>query len=165
MPIWAIIAKVLTIRLLNFVKRIDEAGGSCKFAEKVLKNKQKLNDRLKSEICYELAQNLLALDINTLEDFRNFPYTTILENVIKSIKGIGSAGLNYLFMLTDDPNRCKPDVHIHHCIRDALGKDISDDECQELFTATVAILKKDYPSLTVRKLDGIFWEKYQANKH
>ena len=86
----------------------------------------------------------------------------LLENVIKTVKGIGSAGLNYLFMLAGDPNRCKPDVHIHHCVRDALGKDISDFECQELFTAAVAILKKDYPSLTVRKLDGIIWEKYQA---
>ncbi len=150
--------------LSDFVKHIDEAGGCGEFAEKVLKNKQKLSGRLKTEICYELAQNLLALNINTLEDFRNFPNTAILENAIKMVKGIGQAGLNYLFMLAGDPNRCKPDVHIHHCVKDALGKDISDSECQELFTSAVALLKKDYPSLTVRKLDGIIWEKYQAHR-
>lgn len=148
--------------LSNFIKHIDEVGGCKDFAEKILRNRQKLSGRLKSEICYELAQKLLTLNINSLEDFQNYDNTAILETVIRSVKGIGQAGLNYLFMLAGDPNRCKPDVHIHHCVRDACGKDISDEECQNLFTNTVEILKVDFPNLTVRKLDGIIWEKYQA---
>ena len=38
--------------LSEFIKHIDEAGGCSEFAENVLKNKQKLSGRLKSEICY-----------------------------------------------------------------------------------------------------------------
>lgn len=74
---------------------------------------------------------------------------------------MGTAGLNYLFMLAGDPNRCKPDVHIHHCIRDACGRDVSDNECQILLTDAVAVLRNDYPYLTVVLLDSIIWQKYQ----
>lgn len=148
--------------ILDFIKHIDELGGYEKFAETVLKNNQKLSGRLKSEICYELAKKLLTLNINTLEDFQNYSNIAILEAVIKSIKGIGPAGLNYLFMLAGDSNRCKPDVHIHNCLRDACGTDISDEECQILFTDAVAVLRHEFPNLTVRKLDGIIWEKYQS---
>ena len=68
-----------------------------------------------------------------------------------------------MFMLAGDPSRCKPDTHIHHCIRDALGYDISNDDCQTLFTETTKLLKKDYQSLTVRKLDYIVWQSYSSD--
>ncbi|MCH5154757.1 MAG: hypothetical protein J1F71_06045 [Clostridiales bacterium] len=148
--------------LIEFIKHIDECGGCFDFAHNILCNHQQLSGRFKSEICYELAKKLLSIHINTIEDFRNFEYTEILESVIRSVKGIGDAGLSYLFMLAGDPNRCKPDVHIHHCIQDACGYDISNDECQKLLSAAVAQLKSDFPNMTVRLLDGIIWEKYQA---
>ena len=44
-------------------------------------------------------------------------------------------------MLAGDANRCKPDVHIHHCIKDACGCSIPNEECQTLFTDAVSILK------------------------
>lgn len=74
------------------------------------------------------------------------------------------AGVNYIFMLAGDPNRCKPDVHIHRCIKDALGYGISNEECQMLFRGTVEILNGTYPRLTVRDLDSIIWQKYQNGK-
>lgn len=148
--------------LVEFTKHIEEVGGCSEFTVKILKNNQKLSGRLKSEICYELAKKLLLLNINTIEDFQNFQPIELLETVISSVKGIGAAGLNYLFMLAGDPNRCKPDVHIHHCIRDACGIDISNDNCQKLFTEAVDILKINFPYMSVRLLDGIIWKKYQA---
>ena len=98
------------------------------------------------------------------DDFRNFESQELLEIVVHSVNGLGDAGTNYLFMLAGDPNRCKPDVHIHHCIRDACGEDISNDDCQILFTDAATELREDYPKLTVAMLDGIIWRKYQTSK-
>ena len=65
-------------------------------------------------------------------------------------------------MLAGDPNRCKPDVHIRRCVQDACNTTLQDESYQELFTDSVASLRKDYPTLTVRTLDGIIWQKYQS---
>jgi hypothetical protein len=151
------------ITTAEFLEQIDKIGGCKEFSRSVLQNNQRSGHRLKSEICYELARLFNLLNIQTLADFRNFN-EEILQIVVRSVKGIGDAGLQYLFMLAGDQNRCKPDVHIHHCIRDACGVDVSNDECQTLFQKTVALLKAEYPNLTVAKLDGIIWQKYQAKK-
>ena len=150
----------------KLLANIDCVGGPQEFADTVVKNHQKLggkNSIPKAEVCYQLAKYLKYLQIETIEDFQKFEYQELLEIVIRAVRGLGDAGANYLFMLAGDSTRCKPDVHIHHCVRDACGSDISNDECQELFTDTVQILSSKYPTLTVRGLDGIIWRKYQAN--
>ena len=144
----------------KLISHIQEAGGPDLFAENVLRNRQRSGGVLKAEICLQLATYLQCLHIETIQDFQSFEFPELLEVVIHSVKGIGNAGTNYLFMLAGDPNRCKPDTHIHHCIRDACGTDVSDEECQVLFTETVARLKEKQPNLTVAKLDGIIWRKY-----
>lgn len=141
---------------------MDAAGGAAAFADRVLKNRQKSGGMLKSEVCYKLAAYLRAMHIETIEDFRGFESQELLEIVIRSVKGIGDAGVNYLFMLAGDPNRCKPDVHIHRCIRDACGQDVSNDDCQTLMRQAVGILQEHYPVLTVRVLDNIIWNKYSG---
>ena len=144
--------------------RMDDMGHQT-FAKKVLMNHQKLGGKKqipKEEVCYQLARYLRDLYIETIEDFQNFESQEILEIVIRAVNGLGDAGVNYLFMLAGDPDRCKPDVHIHHCIRDACGCDISNEDCQKLFTDAVALLCVKYPNLTVRGLDGIIWRFYQS---
>lgn len=116
----------------------------------------------KAEVCLQLAQYLSLLQIETLEDFRAFPSQELLEIVVRAVKGLGAAGTSYLFMLAGDENRCKPDVHIHHCIRDACGLDVSDESCQSLFADAVALLRPQYPQLTVRGLDSVIWRRYQS---
>lgn len=146
--------------------RMEEVGLQG-FATSVLKNHQVLGGGAKipkEQVCYKLAQYLKALNIETIEDFRSFEHQELLEAVIRAVKGIGDAGVNYLFMLAGDPNRCKPDVHIHHCIRDACGCNLSNEDCQQLFIDAVAILKHKYPVLTVRGLDGIIWRAYQRGR-
>ena len=148
------------------LKRMDENGHSA-FADRILRNQQKIGGKKqipKEEVCYQLARYLRDLGIETIEDFQNFRSQEILEIVIRAVDGMGDAGTNYLFMLAGDPSRCKPDVHIHHCIRDGCGCDVSNEECQALFTDTVALLREQYPNLTVRGLDGIVWRAYQAAK-
>ena len=150
-----------TVSLL--IKRMDEKGHK-EFADQVLRNQQKLGGKKqipKEEVCYQLARYLRDLHIETIEDFQNFESQEILEIVIRAVNGLGDAGVNYLFMLAGDPNRCKPDVHIHHCIRDACGHDISNEACQILFTDTIELLRNKYPNLTIRGLDGIIWRAYQ----
>ena len=145
------------------LQRMDDIGHLA-FAEKVLINHQKLGGKKhipKEEVCYQLARYLRDLHIETIEDFQHFESQEILEIVIRAVNGLGDAGVNYLFMLAGDPNRCKPDVHIHHCIRDACGHDISNEDCQTLFTDAVTILRVQHPNLTVRGLDGIIWRAYQ----
>lgn len=147
-----------------FLQHMDEIGHQA-FADNVVKNHQKLGGNIpKEEVCYKLAQYLHYLHIDTLKDFQQFESPELLEIVIKAVKGLGDAGANYLFMLAGDANRCKPDVHIHHCIKDACGCNISNEECQTLFTDAVAIMREEHPGLTVRMLDGIIWRKYQAQK-
>lgn len=148
--------------LENFMKNIDSFGNSVYMVEKLLLNKQKIGKRLKIDICYELASKLLELGINNIEDFRNYESTENLEKVILSVKGVGNAALNYLFMLAGDPDRCKPDVHIKNCIKDATGLDMTDQQCQYLFKECVILLKKKYQNLTVSLLDSIIWQKYQS---
>ncbi len=149
------------------IEHIDGVGGPRAFADIVVKNHQKSGGKnavAKEETCYQLAKYLQYLRIETIEDFRDFEHQELLEIVVRAVRGLGDAGVNYLFMLAGDSSRCKPDVHIHHCIRDACGCDISNDECQLLFTETVRTLNSQYPYLTVRGLDGIIWRKYQAKK-
>ena len=150
-----------TISML--LRRMDDIGHLA-FAERVLINHQKLGGKKhipKEEVCYQLARYLRDLHIETIEDFQHFESQEILEIVIRAVNGLGDAGVNYLFMLAGDPNRCKPDVHIHHCIRDACGHDISNEDCQTLFTDAVTILHTQHPNLSVRGLDGIIWRAYQ----
>ena len=145
------------------INNVDKIGGPAAFADKILKNHQKIGGKgaiPKSEVCYQLARYLKYLHIETIEDFRNFECQELLEIVIRSVKGMGDAGTNYLFMLAGDPDRCKPDVHIHHCVKDACGRDVTNEECQELFTDAVSMLKDRHPGLTVRGLDSIIWNKY-----
>ena len=147
--------------LSDFISHIKNSGGTRKFAENILQNKQVLSGRLKSEICLELAKKLFEKGIETKEDFASFDQSE-LEQIMRQVKGVGNAAVNYMFMLSGDPNRCKPDVHIHHCIKDAIERDVSDQDCQTLFTKAVKVLKKDCSQITVALLDGFVWEKYRV---
>lgn len=148
------------------IEHIDGVGGTAKFAD-LLKNHQKIGGKIqipKAEVCYQLAKYLKYLHIDTIEEFQEFESPELLEIVIRAVKGMGNAGVNYLFMLTGDSNRCKPDVHLHHCITDACGCDVSDEECQILLTDAVKMLNSKYPNMTVRDLDGVIWNKYRDMK-
>ena len=138
-----------------------EKDGLRFFADNVVRNNQYSGRTPKVDVCYKLAQYLKCLHIETIDDFQKFQSQELLNIVVQSVKGIGYAGANYLFMLAGDESRCKPDVHIHRCIVNACGSDVSDEECQTIFTEAVDILSKQYPYLTVRKLDRIIWQAYR----
>lgn len=134
------------------------------FADNIAKNHQILGRVPKENVCLNIAETLRGLGIETFEDFQNYPSKEKLADAIKSVKGMGNAGVNYLFMLTGDDDKSKPDVHIHHCMNEACGEDVSDKECQEIIEEASSILKQDYPNLTVRKLDGVIWRDFSSKK-
>ncbi len=156
--------------LESFIKRIGDKPED--FAAHILKNNQKLAGQCKASICKELARKLYELlGINTLDDFRNYHNIELLEIVMRSVKGVKDAAVNYLFMLSGDQSRCKPDVHILACVKKAIDRDVTADECQVIFSEATAKLKNDnnYSNLTVAALDSIIWQELsktnQENKH
>lgn len=149
--------------LTSFIKNLTTPSLKS-FADNIAKNHQILGRVPKEKVCLDIAETLRNLDIETFEDFQNYPSKEKLADAIKSVKGMGNAGVNYLFMLTGDDNKSKPDVHVHRCVAEACGEDVSDKECQEIIKEASRILKQDYPDLTVRKLDGIIWRDFSSKK-
>lgn len=149
--------------LTRFIKNLTTPSLD-NFANNIAKNHQILGRVPKEKVCLDVAETLRNLGIETLKDFQNYPSREKLANAIKSVKGMGNAGVNYLFMLTGDDNKSKPDVHIHRCILEACGEDVTDKECQEIIENAANILKRDYPNLTVRKLDGVIWKDFSSRK-
>ena len=150
-------------RLEDFIRDIDSLG-SKKISFEILKNMQMISNRQKLDVCYEIARKLILLDIHDIEGFRNYHSDEILEIVLRSVKGVGDAAVNYLFMLAGDENRVKPDVHIHRSLFDALGYEVSNEECQIIFREAANELKKQYPFVTPAKLDNIVWKHYSGAK-
>ena len=149
--------------ITDFIRHLTEMGLE-NFADNVAENHQVIGGVPKAKVCLDIAETLRELGIETLRDFQEYPSKMGLAEAIKSVKGMGNAGVNYLFMLTGDDSRSKPDVHIHHCIAEACGEDVSDVECQQIIEEATNILKETYPNLTVRKLDGAIWGDFSSRK-
>ena len=149
--------------LEDFMQHVAQTGGCACFADTILMNHQKLYGRNKIEICCEIADKLTRLlGINMLKDFQSYDKPELLDIVLRSVKGFGDAGINYLYMLAGDSNRCKPDVHIHHFIRDAIDEEVSNEECQLLLKNAVEELLTEFSQLTVRVFDYLIWKEYQT---
>lgn len=153
-------------KISDLIKHIEECGGASGFADKI-KDHHKLgyNAIRKEDVVYAVAKYLRKLGIETMSDFINFEYKEMLEGVLFSVEGLGEAGVDYLFMLAGDENRCKNDVHIRTAVKQALGKDLSRKKVQNLFREVVREYNekdsfKNKP-LNVRQLDSILWEYYR----
>lgn len=142
----------------DLIKHINDVGTE-KFANDILMNGTFSGGILKSVVVRDLATKFVELEIESISDFRNYTDEAGLMRAMLSVKGVGDAAANYMFMLAGDPSKCKPDVHIRRFVENACGQNISDAKIQELFTETVKILSKKHPGLTVRMLDGIIWRQ------
>ena len=147
----------------NFIADLEKEGLS-NVMNNILNNRQVVGGRRKIEVCYDVAKKLQKLRIQTMEDFGAFEDEEYLTFCLRSIKGVGDAAIDYLFMMAGDSNRVKPDIHIHHCIKDAIGHDVSNEECQKLFREVSESIKNEYPFATPRFLDGIVWTYYSGAK-
>ena len=153
-----------TETISDLLSHFDELNSKSDFS-RIINNKQKLGkDIPKESVCYDIAKYLSYLHIESLNDFLEFEDKIFLEKVLRSVKGFGSAGVNYLFMLTGDIDRCKIDTHISQFMNDIFGDKPPENEIYRLFKEAVKILKNEYPGLNVRNLDGIVWRYYQSKK-
>ena len=143
----------------DFISDLDREGVSNVMLN-ILKNSQCIGHRRKIDVCYDVAIKLKKLSIQTFEDFNNYTDKEYLSYCLRQIKGVGDAAIDYLFMMVGDDNRVKPDIHIHHCIKDAIGHDVSNEECQILFREVSSELIKSKPFATSRFLDGLVWTFY-----
>lgn len=149
----------------DFVTSYETCNDPQDFTNNYIGRNNQIAGRLKIIPCYELAKKLQKLGIETIEDFQKYQKENedCLECLIRSVKGFGPQATNYLFMLSGDSSRVKVDTHINHCMRDVFKRELTNDEVQELFKEVVKILKKDYPSLTVSRLDHAVWLLYSNN--
>lgn len=145
----------------NFIADLEKEGLS-NVMNNILNNRQVVGGRRKIEVCYDVAKKLQKLKIQTMEDFAAFEDEEYLTFCLRSVKGVGDAAIDYLFMMAGDSNRVKPDIHIHHCIKDATGHDVSNEECQRLFREVSEAIKDQYPFATPRFLDGLVWTYYSG---
>ena len=82
--------------LSDFITHIKEFSDCSEFAKTVLKNNQVLSGRNKAGVCYEIATKLHELlNMDTFDDFRNFEKEALLEIVLRSVRGMGDAGVKY----------------------------------------------------------------------
>lgn len=150
----------------DLIANINSVGGPAAFAD-LIKNHQKLGGGSipKEETVFQMATYLKLIHVETIEDFAAFESPKLMEAVLRAVDGISDAGANYMFMLAGDTNRVKPDVHIHHCIRDACGEDVNNTECQTIYSEAVTILHGKHPDLTVAGLDLIVWQHYSKGRN
>ena len=146
--------------LSEFMNNIDASPNRQAFTDAHLGRRNKSCNRLKIELCYELARKLRCLGIETIEDFRNYEYPDMIEIIIRSVKGLKDQAVNYLFMLAGDTSRVKVDTHINKCVSAVFGTTFDNETTQDLFTRTVEILVSNHPGLTVSRLDNIIWTYY-----
>ena len=153
--------------ITDFIANINAVGVEV-FAKKILKSAHRTAGHtattiLKAEAAYEWGKILQDSKIETFADVDklNDDYITYR---LKSVQGQGGGvSVSYFMMLCGDDDFCKADTHLLNFLGSALERKIKPTEAQELLTNAVAILKAEYPTITIRLLDYTIW-KYQSGK-
>ncbi|KUG24537.1 hypothetical protein ASZ90_005649 [hydrocarbon metagenome] len=150
----------------HFIEKM-EASGIRFFADNVFRNRQRTSARkgiLKSEAVLQFAKTLQKYNVNYFQDVPKIINNADFENDIRKIKGQGSGiSLKYFLMLCGSGDLIKPDRWIKEFINDAIAKQLSNQECQDLLSSACYRMKVECPKLTPRLLDNKIWE-YQREK-
>lgn len=146
------------ITIGELIEDIESEGGPEKYAANVLENRQRTSSKngiLKSEAVLQAAEVLSRHGIQTLADFRE-KFEGEVEDEFLGIPGQGSGiSLSYLKMLCGDESLVKPDRHIKRFLEE-LGVDPED--AQAVISGAIERLRRDYPEITVRKVDYAIWD-------
>jgi len=152
----------------EFLENIRACGGAEKFAENVVKNKQRTSTRagiLKAEAVRLVAEVCMARGIETLDDFRSYPGKTALDTDILAVRGQGSGVmLRYLKMLVGDTSEVKPDRMLERYIHSVLPEICNHDDMVSIIREAAKELQNDYPNLTPRRLDGCIWNHERSKR-
>ena len=146
----------------EFLKNIENAGGTEIFAENVLNNRQRTATRngiLKSESCKLIAEELRKRGIETIAHFNDYPDKEDLDRAICATKSQSSGiMLKYLYMLAGDETMVKPDRMISRYIWSVFPHIKEHSDMVELVRRASDELRVSYPILCPRALDHSIWE-------
>ena len=130
----------------------------------VVHNHSKVGGRLKAALFLDCLRTLHEFEIETYQDFQAQFNNVELETALRSLRGMGEATINYLYMLAGNSNHVKVDRHIRAFTSTAINNNsLSAEQIEELFRYAANELSSDYPGMTARHLDHIVWV-YQRNQ-
>ncbi len=152
-----------------------QSHGVAWFTKEVFQNAQRTSTRsgiLKAEAVFLFASALHRHGINRIEDM---PKITQYENLADEIKKPyaqelltipgqrSGVSLFYFYMLTGSSGIVKPDRMVNGFLKDALGREVTNDDSQHLLSHVSRHLTADFPLMTPRMLDHEIW-KYQSGR-
>ena len=152
--------------LSDFIREYERLDNPEIFTNRYLGRRNRMPDgRFKVEAGYDLALMFRERGIETIEDFRRYQenHEEELENIITNIPGFGIGTVYNLFSLCGDSSRVIPSAPINRCTEHIFGRRLTNDDIQDLFTGTVEFLRREYPMLTVSKLDHAIWKRNRNN--
>jgi hypothetical protein len=106
------------LKFSAFLQDMDSFGVDKfeRYAKEVVMNRQKISDRLKAEICYDVCQFFVQKKLETKRDLQVLEAKAleqlVLNDLQQSVRGIGPALARYLLMLFGDESHIKPDTII-----------------------------------------------------
>jgi hypothetical protein len=146
----------------NFLEMHDKYD----FTEQIFQNRNRTspqNGILKSEAVFLFADVLKKYQIEYFQDIYKFYINKEIGEEVMQIPGQRSGiSLKYFLMLAGNNDLIKPDRQILSFLKEIIGYSVSIEEAQEILLRTCCILKKDFPTLTLRLLDHLIWN-YQRS--
>lgn len=144
----------------DMVEYIREVGTE-RFAEEILHNRTKVQNRLKSEIVFDLANYFIKNDIINLKQLSEWG-SQVDPDLFKketNIFGLGPTTIRYLAMLAGNEEFVKPDRHILRFLTKASGRTVNNPkEAEDLLREVARNL-----NITPSTLDNAIW-RYQSSK-
>ena len=134
------------------------------FAEQV-QNRSRVGGRLKAALFLDCLAVMHEFGIETYQDFQAQFDNPKLENALRSLRGMGEATINYLYMLAGNSDNVKVDRHIRAFTAAAVNnQNLTTDQIKALFRFAANELARDHPGMTARRLDHMVWV-YQRNRN
>lgn len=126
-----------------------------------LHNHQRTSSRggvLKTEAFLRYLDVFQQFEVNTYQDVNRLAEKNpAFEHALRNIRGQNVA-VDYFFMLAGDEDGVKVDTHLRNFVRDAVGRDLTPEQIQDLFREAVVHYRQNgYPDMTSRHLDHIVW--------
>lgn len=118
---------------------------------------------LKTQAFMEYLHVFQHYDANTYQDVNRLANENpAFEQALRNIRG-QNVSVDYFFMLAGDEEGIKVDTHLRNFVRDAVGRDLDQEQIKDLFREAVIHYRHNgYPDMTARHLDHIVWSWQKA---
>jgi hypothetical protein len=164
LPLRPDLQDVPELRFSVLLKDMDSFGIDKfeRYANEVVMNRQIISNRRKTEVCYDVCHFFVQKGFETKSDLQVLSGVALQELVLndlqRSIRGIGSTLAKYLLMLIGDESHIKPDTMILRFFsrlslwQPRLGSDQDSEIIRQVIT-DVALRHDNTPA----RLDHAIW--------